>query len=792
MDVTTRAFSYFEVCARDGMVDLDELLAGVPLTRAQLEKPFGRVPWDGWAMLCNRFALLLGSDEAVRQSADATFSSEFIGPLKRLVGAIADTGDLYELAIRWLGPVMYRNLSFSITRDSPGHVRVDIRIPEDNLDSRAWLLMAEEAMRRLPRLLGQPDAQVKSVISPRHGEFVIELPVSHTALSHIRRAVHVLRSPRAIIDELAIQQRLLHETHLALQRSQRDFREAFELLPIAIGVHRDGRIQFANRRLAKMAGRSHGMVLLGSEVLDLFHPDDRPIAKERLEHAQVEPVELRLFAHGATVHADVGFISGLEFDGAPSALLYAIDLTAKRQAEAALEKSERTRRALLAALPDLVLRFSRSGDLLDVHISGAMSGAELMQPFIGMNGREIVKLLPDIPEGLLDRGMMLLEETAKTGKENVLELSSTALGEPRDFECRLIQLPHDEVLVLARDISEKKHAQQQFAVTERMASVGVLAASVAHEINNPLTFVMANLDSLLDDLGRADTGGELDTAAAAAAVRDALDGARRISKIASDLRVFSRSNEHGESELVDVREVLDSAMSLTANEIRHRAQLRRDLGDVPLVNADPHRLAQVFVNLLVNAAQALPDEAPPTGHEIRVTTGLAEDGRVAVAVTDTGKGISSANLSRIFEPFFTTKERHGGTGLGLPVCLRLVSEMGGDIQVESKLGAGARFTVLLPATSGRIKRAKARTEPPPQSAQVGKWRLIIVDDEPAILRALKRVLRDHDVETYSDPQAALDRLRAGPTPDLVLVRPHDARHDGHRAVQDRVAASSPS
>jgi len=249
-------------------------------------------------------------------------------------------------------------------------------------------------------------------------------------------------------------------------------------------------------------------------------------------------------------------------------------------------------------------------------------------------------------------------------------------------------------IVMCRDVTERKKMEAKLLVTERMASLGTLAAGIAHEINNPLSSVIANLQLIAEELGSrsARTGratSELDEMLA-----DATACAERIRRIVRGMRTFSRVD--GERCELDLARTIDTAVELASNEIRHRARLTKSYRQIPRVFADEGRLVQVFVNLLVNAAHAIP-EGHADRHEIRVEADTDEDGRVVVTVTDTGKGIDPEILGRVFDPFFTTKDVGGGMGIGLSICHSFVASIGGEISVQSEPGKGTTFRVFLPA-----------------------------------------------------------------------------------------------
>ena len=319
----------------------------------------------------------------------------------------------------------------------------------------------------------------------------------------------------------------------------------------------------------------------------------------------------------------------------------------------------------------------------------------------------------------------------------------------------------------ARDVSDRKRAES----SQRLASVGTLAAGVAHEINNPLTYVASNLAFVGDLLGRLRTtsvpsaASGADVAEAETAVREAIEGARRVRNIVRDLKFVSRAPDDRRVE-VDVISEVRAAINLAQSEIRHRARLVTRLDPVPTVLSSEGQLGQVFVNLLVNAAQAIP-EGQASVHEVRVSTRVDPRGWAVVEVADSGAGIPAALRARIFEPFFTTKPVGTGTGLGLSICHGIVTSLGGEIDVESEDLHGTTFRVRLPPAHRDDKQTPVRAAavPPP----VPRARILVVDDEPLIGRSVSRMLaREHEVISVTDPRQALARLLAGERFDLIL------------------------
>ena len=246
---------------------------------------------------------------------------------------------------------------------------------------------------------------------------------------------------------------------------------------------------------------------------------------------------------------------------------------------------------------------------------------------------------------------------------------------------------------------------------------------------------------------------------------DARSAADRVRQIVRDLKIFSR-HEDTHPEAIDVKKVLESSLRMAWNEIRHRARLVKDYGTVPLVEGSESRLGQVFLNLIVNAAQAIP-EGNAEGNAIRIVTSTDQTGRILVAVTDTGKGIAAQDLRHLFRPFYTTKGPGVGTGLGLAISHRIVTGLGGELQVESEVGKGTTFRVVLPAA-----RSIEMAEQPPvaRAARAARRaRVLIVDDEPMLVGVIRRSLsKEHEVVAITSASEALDRIRAGESFDVIL------------------------
>lgn len=285
----------------------------------------------------------------------------------------------------------------------------------------------------------------------------------------------------------------------------------------------------------------------------------------------------------------------------------------------------------------------------------------------------------------------------------------------------------DSNIAMSDAYKRLKDAQSQILQQEKMASIGQIAAGVAHEINNPIGFIMSNLSSLQKYMGRisefiriqsgaiAELAGpsekdrpadsenilkrvnearhavKLDyiTADVGNLVKESLDGAEKVKRIVQDLKSFSHVDQ-AEYNMADINAGIDTTINIVWNELKYKVTLRKEYGEIPLTSCNLGQLNQVFMNILVNAAQAIEKQG-----EITIKT-WQEGSHIHISISDTGSGIPEDKINRIFEPFFTTKEIGKGTGLGLSIAYDIIKKHNGDIAVESKAGHGTTFTIKIP------------------------------------------------------------------------------------------------
>jgi PAS domain S-box-containing protein len=454
--------------------------------------------------------------------------------------------------------------------------------------------------------------------------------------------------------------------------------------------------------------------------------------------AHVEVLDGRLFFHGVTR-----------------------DITERKLAEEALRASEEKFRAAFEFASLGILLVSPDGFLVETN-----------RAIRRMLGRGEEELRAESFEGIhavTDRpSAAAILRQMREGAVSAVELPRRLLrrdGALAEVILRASALRDDAgafrfALVVVEDVTEKKRLESQLMLADRMASVGTLAAGVAHEINNPLAFILANIEYAVGELRAAGRDPEI-----VRALSEARDGGLRVREIVRDLKAFSRADAE-EHQAIDLRRVLQSALGLAQNEIRHRAQLEVDVGDIPLVVGSEHRLGQVLLNLLINAAQAIP-EGRAGDNLVRASTSTTPDGRACVFISDTGAGIPADVLPRIFDPFFTTKPVGVGTGLGLSICHGIVSGLGGEIQVESALGKGSTFRVLLHPAPRRAPEVPAPALAPAPASRRG--RILVVDDEALVGRAVSRILSPlHEVVTRTSARDALQEVARPPGFDLLL------------------------
>ena len=395
-----------------------------------------------------------------------------------------------------------------------------------------------------------------------------------------------------------------------------------------------------------------------------------------------------------------------------------------------------------------------------------------------------------------------LQATAKDAVSRSATADRTVQLDGSVFAVRAYPLTGRGAVVYVRDATAEREREIGRLQAEKLASIGMLAAGVAHEVNNPAAFVLANIEALTgsmrlieEKLRELPEAGEVRSALsnllfeASAILQESKEGMARIQRIVRDLGSFSHVDEDVSVPL-NVNTAVESALTMLRNEIRYRARVEHDLRAKQLVRASVPRLGQVFLNLISNAVQAMA-EAEPKRNLLRVRS-FDDREHVVVEVIDNGPGIPTEVMPRIFESFFTTKPRGMGTGLGLPISLGIVRALGGDITVETRPGEGATFRVRIPATEPGVTAAVQPVPEVTPTRQFSRRRILAVDDEVLLLKAYRRMLADgHELVTALGGQEALRTLESDSTFDVVLCdlqMPEMSGMELHAAVRERFPA----
>ncbi len=532
-----------------------------------------------------------------------------------------------------------------------------------------------------------------------------------------------------------------------------------------------------------------------------LHPDDRVHTLECLEKSLRPPwprysVEFRL-RHKNGFYRWIHARGSMQFDrnGNPTALVGThTDITERRQVEDHLKQSESEYRDLFLNSPVAKFTIDASTGVIGncnqaaATLVGASRDALFGRPFWDLfprsdSGRsKLEEINAKLHAGEPVRDVILdIRAGAESTRQVILYAEARLAAEGNVGALRVVLL----------DITERRKSEARLAQADRLASVGTLAAGIAHEINNPLAYVLYNIDSMAEDLpqllndarrlharfaspsrspyasGVGDGSAPAFDVALADDVldrfRDAREGARRIRDIARRLSSFSRvEKEHLAP--VDVNRAISAAVNMAQNEVRYRARLVKRCGPIPPVTASEGRLAQVFLNLIINAAHAIED-GDADNNEIRICTRLQDD-TVIAEVRDTGCGIPPENLEKVFDAFFTTKEIGQGSGLGLAISRSIVESYGGTISVASEVGAGTRVEIRLPAGSDVIQSKEERPRSGDESRIRG--RVLVVDDEERVRAAIVRLLRGADVVQAANGAEGKTILERDQAYDLIL------------------------
>ncbi|HTC21862.1 MAG TPA: PAS domain S-box protein, partial [bacterium] len=539
------------------------------------------------------------------------------------------------------------------------------------------------------------------------------------------------------------------KTEEAQRSSEEIFRAIIQQIPDGIFIEDTERILFVSQSIVRMLGYEREEELTGRHPLAFVHPDYHPIIQKRIARIYgkegVDPLleSQWIKKDGSRLAVEASSISIL-YEGKPAVMAVLRDTAPRKKAEEALRQSEENFKSIIQQMPDGVLIVDRDRVLFTNQTLAGLLGYALPEELVGRPCLDFIH--SDFHSIIQARVGRII---GQGGANPLLKLKMLAKGGgPVQFESSSISIQFDgkpAVMAVLRDITLQNKMEQQAVLNEKLATVGTLAAGIAHEINNPLTYVLANLVFLRENLEelkrRMEEKGHVDEVypkifkELGEEMAESTHGGERIRDIVRGLKSFVRTDED-DMAAVDLNQTVDSAINMTFHEFKHKARVEKNFAlRLPAFTANAGKLQQVFINLLINAAQAI-EGHDPAENKIHIRTGQ-EKGSLFAEFTDTGRGIPENILPDIFEPFFTTKPAGVGTGLGLSICDKIVRSYKGSMEVKSTVGQGTTFTVRLPLENG----LRPTVVGPGPKAAVRRGRVLVVDDEPGNLEVLNRVLK---------------------------------------------------
>ena len=514
-------------------------------------------------------------------------------------------------------------------------------------------------------------------------------------------------------------------------------------------IKSDGVFLYGNRQAVALLGISKEE-LVKRNYTEFVLPEDHKLAASQIKlvmEGKPNNTEIRVRTNNGEIFL-IHFSSvKIVVDGQEILMTIGKDITVRKAAEAVLRNSEENLRGIIREMPDGILVVD-SGKISFANLSIVRTlGLSAVEELVGRSPFDFIQ--PEYRTLVSERIARLIKEGGSN--PNIRFKLQRQDGNPVDVESRSILVQFDGkpvVLAIMKDITLRNQMEHQATLNDKLATVGTLAAGVAHEVNNPLSYVLANLvfiNEQIEDVKRhLQMNGTFDEtcqktfAEMKGELADITKGGEKIRDIVKGLKAFVRTNED-EVESIDLNQTVEAAINMSFHVVKQKARIEKDFAvDLPRLKANSGKLQQVFINLLINASQAMAGNNRDK-NKISIRTGRY-DGMVFVEFKDTGVGIPENILPRIFDPFFTTKPIGVGTGLGLSVCNEILRHYGGTLEVQSTLGQGSTFTVNLHID--RANEAAAANSVPP--AEKMRGRVLVVDDEPSNLDALCRLLKKYD------------------------------------------------
>ena len=495
---------------------------------------------------------------------------------------------------------------------------------------------------------------------------------------------------------------------------------------VAVFIIQDGKIQYVNPMFLEQSGYTNEEII-GTYSLDLVHPEDRELVRKKaIEHLKERSAllyEYRFLRKDGETMWVLERVVPTQYRGKLAVIGYFVDITERKQAEERLKLLSDALEASVdgIAVADMEGNIAFSNKALCQMWGYSPDELSHMKTARLYVRSELGRLLNEIAPQIIAGGWTgELTGLRKDGSEFPLTCSCAPIYDEQGQAVFLI--------AVYRDITEQRKAEEQLAVTSRLASIGEMVSGVAHEINNPLTGILGYAQLLQEedipenikkDLGKISSE------------------AKRTAKIVQNLLSFARQYKL-EKVPTDINDVINRTLELRNYELKvNNIQVKTEFqADLPLVLTDSHQLIQVFLNLIVNAESAMVEAH---GKGMLTVTTRGSDGKIEISFADNGPGIPKESLDKVFDPFFTTKEVGKGTGLGLSICHGIVTGLGGSIYAKSKLGRGATFIVELPIVT-EVKQLRLNEMVGREPRELGGANILVVDNEPAVCEIVSRVL----------------------------------------------------
>jgi two-component system cell cycle sensor histidine kinase/response regulator CckA len=439
----------------------------------------------------------------------------------------------------------------------------------------------------------------------------------------------------------------------------------------------------------------------------------------------------------------------------------------KHDMERKIRRREKWLSTSLQAVGDAVIAVNKAGEIFFMNAAAESITGYLQKD---VEGKKLIDVMPLINEKTRELVQTPIIRILKEKKILNLPSHTSLISQQYEWPIEKSAAILDDsgelsgaVIVFRSEERDRARIAQQSAIADRLTSLGSLVSGVAHEINNPLAVVVANATFVCEELEKNMDKDNCFLKEAIDSMKDIQFASERIRKIVSDLKFFSQP----QTEIikpVDINELLEWAVRLTSNQIRHCGVLKKKFTSKSMVSGSELRLGQVFANIILNATQSM--EALEFENNLIEISTSDQNGYVVVEIRDTGCGMSPEVMKRIFDPFFTTKPAGVGTGLGLSISRGIIHSMEGTIEVKSLVGKGSTFKVQLP----RFLENHSEMDPEKQEIlKLRKSKVLIVDDEPLLLKLIYRTLsEDHEVVVKESSVEALQFIRANPSFDIIL------------------------